>query len=131
MAENILFTLVDQYGNSLENFKFKGKFNFLYSYSNKKPVNALSGEFDTGIVSGTLPKPDKDLEYTQLVIEFESEFYVAPGRLLFKGLYEAPQKIAVAKKALDPKQKYDIINKANDELLQAIQGRVNDGIREL
>jgi hypothetical protein len=131
MAKNILFTLVDQYGNSLENFRFDGKFTFTYSYQNKKPVNVLSGEFNTGIVSGTLPTPDKGLEYTQLVIEFESEFYVAPGRLLFKGLYEAPQKIAVAKKALDPQQKNDILRRANDNLSQAIQQRLNSGIREL
>jgi hypothetical protein len=51
--------------------------------------------------------------------------------LLFKGLYEAPQKIAVAKKALDPQQKNDILRRANDNLSQAIQQRLNSGIREL
>jgi hypothetical protein len=130
MAKNILFILVDQYGNSLENFKFEGRFTFLYSYPNKKPEPVLSQPFNSGIAYGDLPKPEKGLEYTQLIIEFESEFYSAPGRLLFKGQYEAPQKIAVAKKTLDPQQKNDILKRANDKLSQAVQERVNDGIIE-
>jgi hypothetical protein len=131
MAENTLFTLVDQYGNSLENFRFDGKFTFTYSYQNQKPVVALKETFQGGIVYGTLPAPEKGLEYTQLVIEFESEFYSAPGRLLFKGQYEAPQKIVVAKKTLDPEQKNVIIKKSSEDLSQAVQNRVGGGIREL
>jgi hypothetical protein len=131
MTENILFTLVDEYGNSLENFKFEGRFTFLYSYPNKKPDIALSDRLGSGIAYGDLPKPDKGLESTQLIIEFESEFYNAPGRLLFKGQYQAPQDIAVTKKTLDPKQKNDILKKANEELSQAIQERVGGGAKEL
>jgi hypothetical protein len=126
MAENILFTLVDQYGNSLENFKFEGRFAFLYSYPNKKkPEPVVEAGFNGGIAYGDLPKPDKVLESTTLIIEFESEFYNAPGTLVFKGQYQAPQNIAVTKKTLDPKQKNDILEKATEELSQAIQERVN------
>jgi hypothetical protein len=131
MAENTLFILVDQYGNSLENFKFDGKFTFLYSYPNKKPELVVEGRLDLGIAYGDLPKPDKDLEYTQLIIEFESEFYSAPERLLFKGQYEAPQKIVVAKKTLDPKEKNDILKNATEELRQAIQERVNPASQDI
>jgi hypothetical protein len=132
MTENILFTLVDEYGNSLENFKFEGRFTFLYSYPNKKPDIALSDRLGSGIAYGDLPKPDKGLESTQLIIEFESEFYNAPGRrLLFKGQYEAPQKIVVAKKTLDPQEKYDILKRTNDKLSQEVQARVGGGAKEL
>jgi hypothetical protein len=130
--KNILFTLVDQYGNSLKNFKFEGRFTFLYSYPNQKPERVMEGGFNgEGIAYGELPEPNKGLEYTQLIIEFESEFYNAPGRLLFKGQYQAPQDIAVTKKTLDPKQKNDILKKANEELSQAIQERVGGGAKEL
>ena len=124
MAENTLFTLVDQYGNSLENFKFEGRFTFLYSYPNKKPERVFEGGFNSGIAYGELPEPNKGLEYTQLIIEFESEFYNTPGRLLFKWQYQAPQNKAVTKKTLDPQQKNDILNRVNDKLSQAVQERV-------
>jgi hypothetical protein len=122
--KNILFTLVDQYGNSLKDFKFEGRFTFLYNYPNTKPKPVADGRLDFGIAYGDLPKPDKGLESTQLIIDFKSEFYNAPGRLLFKGQYQAPQNIAVTKKTLDPKEKNAIVYMATVKLSQAIQERV-------
>jgi hypothetical protein len=129
--KNILFTLVDQYGNSLENFKFEGRFAFLYSYPNKKPEPVVEGGLNGGIAYGELPKDVFNLESTTLIIEFESEFYNAPGTLLYKGQYPAPQNIAVTKKTLDPEQKNDILKKATEELSQAIQERVGGRVKEL
>jgi len=131
MAENILFTLVDQYGNSLEKFKFDGRFSFYYNYSNEKPKSVLEGQLGGGIAYGNLPKPDKGLESTTLIIEFESEFYNAPGNLLYKGQYPAPQKIAVSKKALDPKQKNDILKLATEEHYLAVQARLGNKPKSL
>jgi len=124
MAENILFTLVDQYGNSLKDFKFEGRFSFYYSYPNKKPQPVVDGRLDLGIAYGDLPKPEKGLESTTLIIEFESEFYNSPGRLLYKGQYQAPQNIAVTKKTLDPKKREQVIKKSIDDLRLAAQERV-------
>ena len=126
MAKNILFTLVDQYGNSLEKFKLQGRFSFYYNYSNEKPKSVLEGQLGGGIAYGNLPEPDKGLESTTLIIEFESEFYNAPGTLFYKGIYQAPQKIAVSKKALDPQQKNDILELATEELSLAVQARLGN-----
>jgi hypothetical protein len=127
MAENILFTLVDEYGNSLENFKFGGRFSFYYNYPNKKPVEVLTGSMMTGIAYGTLPRPEEDLESTTLIIEFNSEFYNTSGNLLYKGQYPAPQKIAVSKKALDPEQRIDLLKRSTEDLKQAASERVGGG----
>ena len=126
MAENILFTLVDQYGNSLENFKLQGSFTFYYNYPGKKPEQVLVGQLPSGIAYGNLPKPQIGLESTTLIIELNSEFYNAPGTLFYKGIYQAPQKIAVSKKALDPQQKNDILKLATEELSLAVQARLGD-----
>jgi hypothetical protein len=127
MAENILFTLVDEYGNSLEKFKLQGSFAFYYNYPNKEPMLALKGLLKSGIAYGNLPEPDKGLESTTLIIEFNSEFYNAPGKLLYKGLYQAPQKIAVSKKALDPEQRIDLLKRSTEDLKQAAAERVGGG----
>jgi hypothetical protein len=127
MAENILFTLVDEYGNSLEKFKLQGRFSFYYKYPNKEPKSVLEGQLGGGIAYGNLPLPQKDLESTTLIIEFESEFYNAPGKLLYKGIYQAPQKIAVSKKALDPEQRAEILNSSLQDLKQAASERVGEG----
>ena len=124
MAENTLFILVDQYGNSLENFKLLGRYTFYYNYSGKNPEQVSAGPINSGIVYGTLPGPEKGLESTLLVIELDSEFYNAPGKLLYKGLYQAPQKIAVSKKALDPKEKTDILKRSAQDLRQAALERI-------
>lgn len=126
MAENILFTLVDEYGNSLENFRFQGRFQVYYNHSQGKPKLVANGEFDNGIVYATLPKSE-DVVSTLLVIDFESEFYNAPGKLLYKGIYQAPQKIAVSKKALDPKQRIDLLKRSTEDLKQAAAERVGGG----
>jgi len=126
MAENILFTLVDEYGNSLENFKLRGRFQVYYNYSQGKPKLVVNGEFDKGIVYAALPKSE-DVVSTLLVIDFESEFYNAPGKLLYKGLYQAPQKIAVSKKALDPKQRIEILERSTQNLKQVAAERVGGG----
>lgn len=128
MAENILFTLVDEYGNSLENFKLPGKFQVYYNYSQGKPKLVANGEFDLGIVYATLPE-SKDVVSTLLVIEFESEFYNAPGKLLYKGIYQAPQKIAVSKKAISPADKAKILDQVKQKLSAAAAERVS-GVRE-
>lgn len=125
MAANILFTLVDQYGNSLKDFRFDGRFTFIYIYSdNRKPNIALEGQLTGGIAYGDLPKLEKGLESTRLIIEFNSEFYNAPGALLYKGQYPAAQNISVSKKTLDPKQRAVIIEKSIDELKQVASKRV-------
>lgn len=126
MAKNILFTLVDQYGNSLEKFKLQGSFTFYYNYPGKKPEQVLTGSMSTGIAYGTLPRPEEDLESTTLIIELNSEFYNAPGTLFYKGIYQAPQKIAVSKKALDPQQKNNILELATEELSLAVQARLGN-----
>ena len=131
MTENILFTLVDQYGNSLENFKFDGKFTFLYSYPNKKPEPVFEGRLDLGIAYGEVPEPDKGLEYTQLIIEFESKFYYAPAPLEYKGEFTSPQTIVVAKRPLDPEAKYDILKRASEKLNEAVAQRIGGGAKEL
>jgi hypothetical protein len=131
MSANKLFTLVDQYGNSLENFRFDGKFTFTYSYQNERPVVALKDSFQGSTAYGNLPLPDKGLEYTQLVIEFESEFYSAPAPLEYKGKFVSPQTIVVAKKTLDPQQKNDILKRVNDKLSLEVQARVGGGVKEL
>jgi hypothetical protein len=119
MAKNILFTLVDQYGNSLEKFKLQGSFTFYYNYPNKEPMLVLEGQLGGGIAYGNLPEPDKGLESTTLIININSEFYNAPGNLLYKGQYPAPQKIAVSKKALDPEQRIDLLKRSTEDLKQA------------
>ena len=124
MADNILFTLVDQYGNSLENFSIALDYNFEYVYA-RSTESVLRGSSSVGIVLGTLPKPKPDLQSTILTIQTESEFYYAPAPLEYKGKFTAPQKIVVAKKTLDPKEKNDILKNATEELRQAIQERVN------
>jgi hypothetical protein len=126
MAKNILFTLVDQYGNSLENIKFNGSFNFLYNYPNKKPESVLSNQLQSGVAYGDLPKPDKSLESTTLIIQFESQFYNAPETLVFKEQYKAPQNIVVVKKTLDPQEKEQIVDNYTEELRQAVQARVSN-----
>ncbi len=127
MAENILFTLVDQYGNSLEKFKLQGSFAFYYNYPNKEPMLALKGLLKSGIAYGGLPAPEKNLESTTLIIDINSEFYNAPGRLLYKGLYQAPQKITVSKKALNPEQRAEILNSSLQDLKQVASERVGGG----
>lgn len=128
MAENILFTLVDEYGNSLENFKLPGKFEVYYNYSQGAPKLVANGEFDLGIVYATLPE-SKDVVSTLLVIDFESEFYNAPGKLLYKGIYQAPQKIAVSKKAISPADKAKRLDEVKQKLTEVAAERVG-GVRE-
>jgi len=128
MAENILFTLVDEYGNSLENFRLSGRFQVYYNYSKNKPKLVADGEFDLGIVYATLPE-SKDVVSTSLIIDIDSEFYNSPGRLLYKGLYQAPQKIAVSKKAISPADKAKRLEDIKQRLTQAAAERVS-GVRE-
>ena len=127
MAENILFTLVDEYGNSLENFRLQGRYTVFYNYSGTKPKEVLANPINSGIGYGDLPKPEKGLESTLLVIEFQSEFYNAPGKLLYKGLYQAPQKIVVSKKALDPAKKIDLLKRSAENLKTTALERVGGG----
>jgi len=130
MAENKLFILVDQYGNSLENFSIALDYTFEYVYARSKET-VLSGSSSVGVALGTLPKPKLDLQSTILTIQTESEFYYAPGTLLFKGQYQAPQNIAVAKKTLDPQQKNNILTRASEDLNEAVAQRIGVGAKEL
>ena len=131
MAANTLFILVDQYGNSLENFRFGGRFTFFYNYPDIAPQSVLSGQFRSGIAYGDLPKPSLGLESTTLMLNFDSDFYNAPGTLLFKGQYQAPQNITVSKKTLDPQQKNDILKRSSEDLNEAVAQRIGNIPKQL
>lgn len=124
MAKDILFILTDQYGNSLENYRLSGRISIFYVYPNTKPKEVYAAEVNSGIINGNLPLPDKGIESTLVVIEFDSEFYNAPGKLLYKGLVNTPQKIALSKKAITPEKKADILKRTVEDLKQSALERV-------
>jgi len=124
MAEkNILFTLVDQYGNSLKNFDISLDYNFEYVYA-RSTESVLRGSSLVGIVLGTLPEPKDGLQSTILTIQTESEFYYAPAPLEYKGEFVSPQTIVVAKRPLDPEAKYNILKRASEDLNEAVAQRI-------
>ena len=126
MEKNTLFTLVDQYGNSLENFKLPGSFTFYYNYS-RNSSEVLTVSITSGTGNGILPRPEEGLESTTLVIAIDSKFYNSPGELVYKGEYQAPQNIAVSKKTLDPEQKVEILETYTEDLRQAVLDRIQEG----